>query len=164
MQLTQATGDDLARWKRVFAEYRPRLKPNRISGAALYAYLDSRYPLEPMEDTRVGQMVIDNILMNDCFACELPFGRLPEPVYCVIEPVGAGAALYRAQDAVFSGCDIIVGIDLVSGYFLVEGSSALWDELYAHRGLNETDLENPYCVAEYIDCLSRFGMLEEALG
>lgn len=163
MQLTQATKEDLARWKRVYAEYRPRLRPNRISGAALYAYLDSRYPLEPLEDTHIEQVLIDNILKNKCFACELPPGKSPDPVCCVIEPVGAGAALYRARDPVFAGCDIIVGIDLVSGYFLVEGSSALWDELYAHRGLNEADLENAYCVAEYIACLTRFGMLEETL-
>ena len=163
MQTTQVTAEDLARWKRVYEEYRPRLKPNRISGAALYTYLDSRYPLEPLEGTRANQMVSDNILKNDCFARELPPGKRPDPVCCVIEPVGTGASLYRAQDAVFSGCEIIVGIDLVSGNFLVEGSSALWDELYAHRGLNETDLENTYCVAEYIACLSRFGLLEETL-
>ena len=163
MQTTQATQEDIARWKRVFAEYKPRLKPNRISGAALYAYLESRYPLLMMEDKRADQVVIGNILNNECFASLLPAGEQPEPVCCAIEPVGSGLALYRAQDAVFSGCDIIVGIDLVSGYFLVEGSSLLWDELYAHRGLNEVDLENFYCVAEYIACLIRFGMLEDHL-
>jgi len=163
MQTTQATQEDIARWKRIYEEYRPRLRPNRISGAALYAYLESRYPLLCMEDTRADQVVTDNILKNACFASLLPEGEQPEPVCCAIEPVGSGLTLYHAQDAVFSGCDIIVGIDLVSGYFLVEGSSLLWDELYAHRGLNESDLENFYSVAEYIACLTRFGMLEEHL-
>lgn len=163
MQTTQATQEDVARWKRVYDEYRPCLRSNRISGAALFAYLESRYPLLYMEDARADQVVIDNILLNECFASQLPSGEQPEPVCCTIEPVGSGLALYRAQDAVFAGCEIIVGIDLVSGYFLVEGSSLLWDELYAHRGLNEADLENCYSVAEYIACLSRFGMLEETL-
>ncbi len=163
MQTTQSSAADVARWKEVYAQYRPLLKPNRISGAALYQYLSSRYPLLVLEDTRADRMVTDNILKNECFACELPAGTLPSPVCCVIEPVGSGTALYRAQDAVFSGCEIIVGIDLVSGYFLVEGSSDLWDELFAHRGLNENDLNNFYCVAEYISCLSRFGLLEGAL-
>ena len=163
MQTTLSTEEDVARWKRIYSEYRPLLKPNRISGAELYDYLDSRYPLLPLEDERANQMVNDNIRHNAFFACQLPAGTLPDPVCCVIEPVGSGGALYRAQDAVFFGCEIIVGIDLVSGYFLVEGSSALWDELTAQRGLNETDLENVYCVAEYISCLSRFGLLEQTL-
>jgi len=163
MQTTQATQEDIARWKRVYEEYRPRLRSNRISGAALFAYLESRYPLLYMEDTRADQVLIDNILKNECFASQLPSGEQPEPVCCAIEPVGTGLALYHAQDAVFSGCDIIVGIDLVSGYFLVEGSSLLWDELYAHRGLNEDDLNNSYSVAEYIACLTRFDLLAETL-
>lgn len=163
MQTTLATEEEIASWKRVYQEYKPRLKPNRISGAMLYDYLDSRYPLRPLDDQRAHQMVTDNILKNECFTWQLPAGTLPEPVCCVIEPVGSGEKLYRAQDAVFAGCEIIVGIDLISGYFLVEGSSALWDELYAHRGLNESDLDNFYCVAEYISCLSKFGLLEETL-
>ena len=163
MQTTQVTEADIARWKQVYAEYKPRLKPNRMSGAMLYDYLDSHYPLRPLDDEHAHRTVIDNILQNECFACQLPEGTAPEPVCCVIEPVGNGSALYSAQDAVFAGSEIIVGIDLVSGYFLVEGSSALWDELYAHRGLNENDLENFYSVAEYIACLSRFGLLEQML-
>ena len=163
MQTTLATEEDVARWKRIYSEYRPLLKPNRISGAMLYDYLDSRYPLRPLDDERAHQMVIDNIQYNEFFACQLPAGTPPDPVCCVIEPVGNGESLYRTQDAVFLDCEIIVGIDLVSGYFLVEGSSALWDELYAHRGLNAADLENFYCVAEYISCLSKFGLLEETL-
>ena len=163
MQTTPPTRQDLARWKQVYAEYRPKLRPNRISGAALYSYLESRYPLLMQEDPRARSLVTENILANDSLARQLPEGCPPEPVCAVIEPVGAGLALYRAQDAVFAGCEILVGIDLVSGYFLVEGSSLLWDELYAQRGLNDSDLENVYSVAEYIRSLSRFGLLEDTL-
>lgn len=163
MQTNEIQPDDVSRWKSVYAQYRPLLKPNRISGAELYSYLSSRYPLLPLEDPRADQMVIDNIQKNECFARELPAGAVPLPVCCVIEPVGSGTLLYRKQDEVFFGCEIIIGIDLVSGYFLVEGSSALWDELFARRGLNENDLENVYSVAEYIDCLTRFGLLEQTL-
>jgi hypothetical protein len=163
MQTTPITQADVARWKQIYEEYKPRLKPNRISGALLYAYLEAHYPLHPLEDTRAEWVVTQNILQNECLARQLPEGTAPEPVCCVIEPVGNGEALYSAQDAVFEGIEIIVGIDLVSGYFLVEGSSALWDELYAHRGLNEDDLENFYSVAEYISCLTRFGLLGQML-
>lgn len=161
MQMTQPTEQDLARWKQAYEAYRPRLKPNRISGAALYQFLESRYPLLPLDDPRANRLVTENILSNKIFARQLPKGCAPEPVCCTIAPTGSGAELYRVQDAVFAGIDILVGIDLISGYFLVEGSSLLWDELYAHRGLNEADLENMYSVAEYIACLQRFGMLEQ---
>ena len=40
-----------------------------------------------------------------------------------------------------------------SGFFCVEGSSLLWDELYVRRGLDRQDLQSPYCVAEYLACL-----------
>ena len=55
MQTTLATEEDVARWKRIYQEYKPRLKPNRISGAMLYDYLDSRYPLRPLDDQRAHQ-------------------------------------------------------------------------------------------------------------
>jgi len=161
MQTTQATKQDIERWKQIYQQYRPRLKPNRISGATLYAYLESRYPLLPLDDPRANRLVTENILSNKVFARQLPKGCMPEPVCCTIARAGNGTDLYRKQDAVFAETDILVGIDLVSGYFLVEGSSLLWDELYARRGLNEDDLENTYCVAEYIACLQRFGMLDQ---
>jgi len=163
MQTTQPTAQDIVRWKQLYAKYQPRLKPNRISGTELYAYLESRYPLLPREDARAKRVVIANILENDCFASALPSGTSPDPVCCTIARAGSGEALYRAQEEVFSDCDIFVGIDLVSGYFLVECSGLLWDELYAQRGLTETDLSNYYSVAEYISCLKRFNLLEQAL-
>jgi len=163
MQTTPPTEQDLQHWNEVYAKYRPRLKPNRISGAALCAYLESQYPVLLPENPSAGRVVSENILGNEVFARLLPQGYKPEPVCCIIEPVKSGIALYRSQDAVFECCEIFVGIDLITGYFLVEGSSLLWDELYAHRGLNEEDLENVYSVAEYISCLERFGMLEQVL-
>ena len=55
----------------------------------------------------------------------------------------------------FRGRPIFVGIELLSGFFCVEGSSLLWDELYVRRGLDRQDLQSPYCVAEYLACLQR---------
>ena len=159
-----ATTEDIAQWRLTAERYREQLSPNRIPGSELYAYLQSRYPLLPLDDARANQVVISNILENKVFAADLPEGVSPEPVCCLIERSGAGETLYQAQEAVFSGCDIFVGIDLVSGYFCVEGSGLLWDELFAHRGLSENDLKNDYMVAEYIACLSRFGLLESTAG
>lgn len=163
MQTRQPTEADISHWKALFSAYRPRLKPNRISGEQLYAYLSTHYPVISLEDAYLAQIVSDNITKNECFSRELPPNTPPEPVCCKIARTGYAEALYVSQDAIYAGCDIIVGIDLVSGYFLVEGSSLLWDELYAQRGLSETDLSNYYCVAEYITCLQRFGRLEQVL-
>ena len=158
-----ATTEDIAQWRQTAERYKDRLTPNRISGSKLYAYLQSRYPLLPLDDARANQVVISNILENKVFAADLPEGVSPEPVCCIIERAGAGETLYRAQEELFSGCDIFVGIDLVSGYYCVEGSGLLWDELFAQRGLSERDLGNYYMVAEYIACLSRFGLLEKTV-
>lgn len=157
----EPTMEEIAGWKQMFAAYRPRLKPNRKSGEELLTYLRSRYPLRMLADAKADQVVIQNILLNESLARELPPGGAPSPVCCIVEPVGAGEALYQEQDACFAGIEIFVGIDLVTGYFVVEGSSRLWDELYAFRGLNENDLENYYSVAQYIACLKRFDLLDQ---
>jgi hypothetical protein len=162
--LTQpATPELIESWKRTFAQYKGRLQPNRKSGAELKEYLCSKYPLREETSDSAHSVVIQNFLANKPLADELPPGRQPEPFCAVVLREGTGAALYAAQDEVFSGIPIFVGVDLVSGYFLVEGSSLLWDELFAFHGLNETDLENYYLVAEYVACLERFGMLEQTL-
>jgi len=157
----EPSAEEIATWKQVFAQYRPRLKPNRKSGEEVHTYLRSHYSLRMLQDSRADQVVIQNILLNEPLARELPPGAAPSPVCCIVEPVGAGEALYQEQDACFQGIEIFVGIDLTTGYFVVEGSSRLWDELYAFRGLNEHDLDNYYSVAEYIACLERFDLLDQ---
>lgn len=159
----EPTAEEIATWQQVFRTYHSRLKPNRKTGAELNAYLQDRYPLRVLKDQNADQVVIQNILLNQTLADELPAGVAPSPVCCIVERGGAGESLYREQDACFQSIDIFVGIDLVSGYFLVEGSSRLWDELYAFRGLNANDLQNYYSVAEYVACLKRFGLLEQVL-
>ena len=163
MLTQQATPELIESWKRTFAQYKGRLKPNRKSGAELKEYLCSKYPLREETSAKARRVVTGNILANKPLADELPPGRQPEPYCAVVLHKGAGAALYAAQDEVFTGIDIFVGVDLASGYFLVEGSSLLWDELFAFRGLNETDLENYYLVAEYVSCLRRFQLLDSVL-
>lgn len=163
MQTTLPTKEDIAHWKEVFAEYHTRLKPNRISGALLREYLTAHYPAQAMQDPKLDQVVTGNILSNECYARTLPQGVSPEPVCYKLAREGAALPLYASQEAIYAGSDILVGIDLVSGYFFVEGCSILWDELYAHRGLSEDELSNYYCVAEYVACLTRFGLLEQAL-
>jgi hypothetical protein len=159
MLMQEPSAEDIATWKQVFNTYAPHLKPNRKSGEKLLTHLRSRYSLRALQDADADQVVTQNILLNESLARELPPGTVPKPICCMVEPVGAGETLYHEQDTCFAGVEIFVGIDLVSGYFVVEGSSRLWDELYAFRGLNENDLANYYSVAQYIACLKRFDLL-----
>lgn len=159
----EPSAEEIAAWTSVFDAYHARLKPNRKTGAELQAYLLAHYPLRPLTDAQAERVVCENILQNEPFARELPPGAAPNPVCFLVERAGSGESLYREQDACFRGIDIFVGLDLVTGFFCVEGSSRLWDELFAFRGLNEADRNNRYCVAEYVSCLERFGLLEQVL-
>ena len=82
----------------------------------------------------------------------------------IVENKDNGKFLYENQDEVFKGSNVFVGVELESGFFCVEGSSIIWDELYVFRDLDEKDIQNYFCVAEYISCLKKFGLLENVLG
>ena len=58
---------------------------------------------------------------------------------------------------------IFVGVDLVSVFFTVEGSSMLWDEIYAFQGIDERDLKHCVRVAQYIAALKRLGKLDSVI-
>lgn len=169
--LTQpATTKQLAAWKTVWQAYRGRLQPNRKPGAALLRYLRETYVLTPVRAKEAANAVADNVTMNPPFAEKLPAGVAPAPKTFFVENAGNGAKFYQKENrddpALWGGKAerIFVGLDTVTGFFMVEGSTLLWDELYAFRGLDARDLQNPYCVAEYIACLRRFGMLGQVTG
>jgi len=100
-----------------------------------------------------------NVLKNEPLREKLPEGVEPNPVAFYLENEGEGKKIYQNQDEMFKGRKIFIGVDLASGYFMVEGSSMLWDELCAFQGLDAKDIENYYCVAQYISCLKRFNKL-----
>ena len=128
-------------WKQIAEKYRSRLQPNRKSGQEILDYLQSNYQLTPVHDERASQTVVLNIMENEPLREKLPEGGRPEPVTFIWED---------------NGNRVFIGIDLVSGYFLVEGSEQLYDQLCAYQGLDEKDLDNYYCIARYIACLEEF--------
>ena len=85
-----------------------------------------------------NKVVVENIMNNEPFKEKLPQGVSLNPLTYYIE-----------EDKAF------IGIDLVTGYFCVEGSEKIYNDLFAYRGLDEKDLENFYLVAEYIKCTNR---------
>ena len=163
MLMQEPTPGLYAQWRQVWSRYRPRLVPNRKNGAALQEYLLQKYPLLPRRDAAALRVITGNILHNAPHVNRLPTGSRPQPVAYQVENTGAGRQLYDQQDPDFRGTPIFVGLDLTSGFFCVEASSLLWDELYAFRGLDDQDLQNPFSVAEYISCLQRFGQLQQTL-
>jgi len=164
MLMTEPTLQMLAEWKAIWAAHKDQLKPNRKTGAQLLDFLFAHYALTELHDPEALDIIVSQVLDNTPFAEKLAPGEKPLPRAFIIDRTGAGQTLYANQDAIFCESDIFVGVDLASGCCFVEGSSLLWDELCAFQGLDKKDIENFFCVAEYIACLKRFGMLEKVLG
>lgn len=163
MLTREVTPEMVLAWKVTFDQYRPQLRQNKKTGLELIAYLQQKYPITELNDERLKQVVVDNVLSNGIHANKVPVGKTPLAKGFIIGDTGAGKYLYEKQDALYAGMKIIVGVELGSGYFLVEGSSLLWDELFAFRGLDDVDLTNYYLVAEYISCLKKFDLLDRVL-
>ena len=108
-------------------------------------------------------------MLNEYWAEKLPAGQQPIPKTFCLEDVGNGHKFYLSEnkDSPDLWGDeitrIFVGVDLDSGFFTVEGSSMLWDEIYAFRGIDERDLKHCVRVAQYIAALKRFGKLDTVI-
>lgn len=162
--LTQAaTPEMLSMWRTIHAEYKGKLYPNKKQASDIIEYLKHKYPLIEIKDKKWEQLVADNVLKNGHEIKKLPAGKKPVVIVNSIKNSGSGKILYENQDDVFRGLNIVVGIELETAFFTVEGSSMLWDELFAFRGLDEDDLNNCYLVSEYISCLKRFDLLDGVL-
>ena len=150
-------------WKETYDTYRTRLKPNNKPAEEVISYLKQQYPVTQLTEPSIQKIVTDNVTMNEYYAKKLPAGKSPVSQVFTVENTGAGKNLYENQDDQFKGTDIIVGFDSESGYFMVEGSSLLRDELFVFRGLDEDDLNNFYLVSEYVECLKKSGSLDIVL-
>lgn len=163
MLMQEPTPQLIQHWQEVHAYFRPLLRPNRKDGPEIVDYLNRHYPLEKTNSKQWKQIVSFNVLSNQHNMAKLPEGKVPHPMVFLVMRRKAGLLLYQEQDECFLKEDIYVGIDTRTGFFHVEGSSRLYDELVAFRGLDADDLENYYLVAEYIECLERFGLLSQTL-
>ena len=164
MQQTAPTREQISQWTKIWTQYKDRLKPNRKSGQDIIDYLFSRYPLTEVEDMDLKEIVSHNILHHEHFKEKLPQETtLPIPRIFYLDNIGHGKHIYKQQDTIFKDLKIWIGVDMISGSFHIEGSSLLWDEVCAYQGVDEMDIQNFYCVAEYINCLKRFDLLESIL-
>ncbi len=136
MLTTKPTTEMLQEWKRLHEEYRPKLSPNRKSGAQVDAYFREKYPHTLIDSADLREMIAAEILENPHHAEKLP----PDAKPCV--------QCYLSEG-------ILVGIDLVTGHIHVESeeivrAAEIYDDLFVNRGLDEADLENAFLTAEYV--------------
>ena len=133
----KATRRDVERWRRIYAQNRDRLTPNRISGIELERYFVEKYAPQPFPDADFVSMVEGNLLDNDLHRKKLPAGAQPD------------VAAYRLDG------EVLVGIDRTTGFFHVEcadmqRAAAVWDDLFVQRGLDACDLDNFVTTAQYV--------------
>lgn len=161
MLIYEPTAEKLAEWNNIWKEYKGQIKPNRKSGEQLVEYLTGKYPMtavSEINEINIFDMVYDEIKGNDYFSWRLPVGKKPIVKAFVIDNKDDGSELYNSQDSVFKGLEIFVAVDLVTGYYHAEGSSRLYDELCAFQGVDEIDLQNPFLVAQYVECAKKYGI------
>lgn len=165
----EVTPQMLAEWKNTFEKYKDLLRPNRKSGAEILEYLQSNYALTEITDPQVLTVISDNVSMNPFDAEKLPDGQHPLPKAFYLENIGNGHQFYLSENQdcpdLWGGeiTRIFVGLDLSSGFYMVEGSTMLWDELCAFQGVDEEDLKKCVVVAQYINALKRFGKLDSVI-
>ena len=156
-------------WKNIFEQYKNVLRPNRKSGADLLDYLQSNYSMTEITEEEVLAVISENVCRNTFFAEKLPTVQQPLAKAFYLENIGNGHKFYLSEhkDPSYLWGDeitrIFVGVDLSSGFYMVEGSTMLWEELCAFQGIDEKDLENDVVVADYIRALQRFGKLDSVI-
>lgn len=162
--LTQEPTEELLQeYKSIWMQYKDQLKPNRKTGRELLEYLEQKYPLTEIYEKEAADAIVLSV-QNGSNKEKLPVGIAPIPRTFFLENTGNGTVFYTKENKdsfdVWGGdiTRIFIGIDVATGYFLAEGSTMLWDELYAFRGLDEADLKNYVRVAQYILALKRFGL------
>ena len=163
MLMQAPTPEMVQEWKNVWNKYKDALQPNRKYGQEIVDYLFSKYILTEIYSERASKAVFNNVIKNKPNAEKLPPNTKPKPKTFYIENQGNGQVLFEKQDEIFKGDKIFVGVDIESGYYCIEGSSMLWDELCAFQGVDEKDIQNAYCVAQYIACLKKFDKLQDIL-
>ncbi len=140
MLTTEPTIEMIQEWKCIYNENRDKLKPNRKSGAEINDYICNKYRFEKLDSLSFHDVVEFNIMKNESNREKLPQGAVPQIV------------AYKAKDS-----SVLVGIDLVTGFFHIEGKdinrvAEIYDDLFLFRGLDETDIKNYFLVAQYIQC------------
>lgn len=124
----------IAKWKVIYRQYKNKLSANCKSENQILDYINSKYTVSNFKLFEGNQVYsIERDLKSE--------------------------ELYKKQDEIFKQCEKIIFYftdEPIINFFAVEGSSALWDEILAFRGLSKEEINNYYLVAEYIQCLNHY--------
>ena len=162
MLMTKPDPEMIKEWKSTYEQYKDKLYPNKKTITEILNYLNQKYQLTEIFDEKVDFVIKGNAAENPLLEYQ-PKKNILKSRGFYVDNSGAGKILYEKQDKIFEGSKIIVGIEYETNFFLVEGSSFLYDELTAFHGLNEKELSNYFLVAQYISCLSKFGRLDSVI-
>ena len=160
--MTKPAPEMIEEWKNIYEQYKDKLYPDKKNVTELLNYLNQKYALTEIFDEKLDFVIKGNAAENPLLEYRPKKDMLKSRGF-YINNSGAGKKIYEKQDKIFAGSKIIVGIEYETNFFLVEGSSFLYDELTAFHGLNEKELSNYFAVARYISCLSKFGMLNSVI-
>lgn len=138
MLTTNPTVEMIKEWRELYEEHCKELKPNRKSGMEVDAYFRKEYDPVIFDSNEFKVVVEANIFSNTYEQAKLTEGKKPQIVSYKIE-----------------SDNIMVGIDLVTGYIHVESENMnkaemVYNDLFVFRGLDEKDLENYFLVGQYI--------------
>ncbi len=153
MLMQEPTKEMIKEWQDIYNKNKDDLKPNKKDGVEIIKYLKENYSVVEIGNSELEKAVYDNIVLNE-FSNQKLCGK--NPIVRLFEVTDK--TLYEKQDDVFKGIKIIVGIELLTSYIFVEGSSYLYDELMAFTGLDDKDITNYFLVAQYIKCKEKFNI------
>ena len=133
MQIKKLIPSLMEQWKAIYETERPHLKPNAITGEALTRYIEDRFAVQPSEDESLQNAVRGMLAQSALVRLKVGDGE--------VRPVA-----YRIDDGT------VIGVDLLTGIFIVQDNMAVRDELTYVRGLDESDLENVLLTVDWIRC------------
>lgn len=133
MQIKKLIPSLMEQWKAIYETERPHLKPNAITGEALTRYIEDRFAVQPNEDESLQNAVRGMLAQSALVRQKVGDGE--------VRPVA-----YRIDDGT------VIGVDLLTGIFIVQDNMAVRDELTYVRGLDESDLENVLLTVDWLRC------------
>ena len=121
-------------WKELYEKKSKFLKLNRISGSDLNTYFQDKYPAQNYDNEKFKEIV--NLNSKEYFHENA--GNINDIVAYTLNG------------------DILVGIDLKTGFFHIESedvskSIPIYDDLFITRGLSKEDLQNYVIVGQFLE-------------
>ncbi|MEG0266008.1 MAG: hypothetical protein RR641_08525 [Erysipelotrichaceae bacterium] len=128
---------ELEKWKELFNLYASSMLPNRKTGKELDDYFQSKYDYQIVDSNSFKSVIKANVMENERFRGKGLKGTVP-----IIKTYSVG--------------NVMIGIDIISGYFQVESEEidkaiSIYDDLFIYLGLDATDLKNFVLVGQYLE-------------